>query len=70
MANGVTKNGYVTIKTFEDKLWNIKGDFDKSMDKNEKECKEANIRIYDEALDMKKNILNNNNMSATQIKRI
>ena len=60
MANGVTKNGYVTIGTFEKKLWNIKGDFDKTMEKSERECKDANKRIYDESMDMKKNIVDNN----------
>jgi len=27
------KNGYVTVKTFEEKLWNVKGDVDKGTDK-------------------------------------
>jgi len=39
MANG-TKDGYVTIGTFENKLWKIKGDMDVAKDELKNDCKE------------------------------
>lgn len=38
-----SKDGYVTVATFEKKLWNIKGDVDKGKEELKTECKERKM---------------------------
>jgi len=59
MTNGA-KNGYVSVGTFENKLWKIKEDMDKVVKERKTECTLENTRLYNETTDMKKNIINNN----------
>jgi len=57
---GEATDGYVSIGTFEKKLWNIKGEVDKVVKERKTECDKEHNRIYTEASDMKLNIMANN----------